>query len=111
MRDLLQRMHTGIGAPGSDYGNMSVGNAAQGSLQRILHRMPPCLALPAKKLAAVIFQPQCDSHRNTSSSGAQLMTSSTPSRKVKGVAYSSMLFCLISAGASICSMLLRQFTA
>src|SRR5487761_2212990 len=61
-------MHTGIGTPRCDDGNGLTGNMAECVLNIILHGAPVSLALPAIEIAAVIFDPQRNSHRHTETS-------------------------------------------
>src|SRR5487761_1891734 len=61
-------MHTGIGTPRCDDGNGLTGNMAECVLNIILHGAPVSLAMPAIEIAAVIFDPQRNSHRHTETS-------------------------------------------
>ncbi len=58
MRDLAQRMHAGIGPAGGLYRHRFAAERVDRLLQRLLHRRPVRLALPAAKRPAVIFEGQ-----------------------------------------------------
>ena len=58
MRDLGQRMHPGIGAPGAEHGDASRRRTGDRGFQRLLDRQPVRLALPADEAGAAIFDRQ-----------------------------------------------------
>src|SRR4051794_18918544 len=55
MPDLTARVHAGIGAPRGMHDALLAGGALDRGLDRLLHRQPICLALPADEPRAVIF--------------------------------------------------------
>src|SRR5438552_1175151 len=62
MRDLGERMHAGIGAASTGYGDGFTRQLPDRVLERRLHRRPVLLSLPTGKWAAVIFQRETITH-------------------------------------------------
>ncbi len=60
MHHLPERVHAGVGAPGSDHPDRLVGNAGQGLFEHRLHRRAVHLDLPAAVGAAVVFDAEGD---------------------------------------------------
>ena len=63
MHDLAERMHAGIGAPGTGYGDRMIGDKTQRLLDHALHGRTVRQALPAEKVGAVVFNAERDAHR------------------------------------------------
>ena len=55
MRDLTQRMHAGIGAPGALHVHLLAAERRDRRGERPLHRRTVCLYLPADERSAVIL--------------------------------------------------------
>ncbi len=64
MRDLAERVHAGVGAPGAAERRRFAGQTVERLLDRLLHRAPVRLALPADERSAVILDGQLEArHR------------------------------------------------
>lgn len=58
MNHLLERMHTGVGAPGTHSGDRTIREAGQGVLQMVLHRLPAGLGLPSMEPPSLVGHAQ-----------------------------------------------------
>ncbi len=71
MRDLAQRMHAGVGAPGAMGGRALARHGEKRVLQRLLDRKAILLALPADERRAVIFEGELETrHRRSIRAGS-----------------------------------------
>ena len=69
MRDLPQRVHTGVGAAGAIDADLFAANRFHGIFQRALHGRGIVLDLPAGKRRAVIFNDEFVTGHQTSRAG------------------------------------------